>query len=78
MAQPAPRSRPDREEPPVDPHAVQRAYRLERAKRRARLERQRAQTLAGLRFALVLVALLSLSIVLALAVWRQIGRLFGL
>jgi hypothetical protein len=78
MAQPAPRSRPQRERPPVDPHAVERAYRLERAKRRARLERQRARRLAGLRFSLVVVALLVISIVLVFAVWQEIQRLFGL
>jgi hypothetical protein len=77
MAQPAPRSRPERE-PPVDPRAVQRAYRLERAKRRARVERQRARRLAGLRFGLVLVALLVLSIVFVFAVWQQVQRLFGM
>ena len=78
MAQPAPRSQPDREGPPVDPHAIRRAYRHERAKRRARVERQRAQQLAGLRFGLALVILFSIAIVLALAVWQQIERLFGL
>jgi hypothetical protein len=78
MAQPARRARSDRESPPVDPHAVQRAYRLERAKRRARSERQLERRLAGLRFGLAVVILLSLAIVLALAVWQQIERLFGL
>jgi hypothetical protein len=78
MAQPAPRSDHDRESPPLDPRAVQRAYRLERAKRRARFERQQERRLAGLRFGLAVVILLSLWIVLALAVWQQIERLFGL
>jgi uncharacterized integral membrane protein len=78
MAQPVPRSRPERESPPVDPHAVQRAYRLERAKRRARVERQRARRLAGLRFSIIVVALLVLSIVLVFAVWQQVQRLFGI
>jgi hypothetical protein len=78
MAQPAPRSRPARETSPIDPHAVQRAYRLERAKRRHRIERQRARRLAGLRFGLVVVTLLVLSIVFVFAVWQQVQRLFGL
>ena len=64
--------------PPVDPNAVRRAYRLERAKRRHRDERARAQRMAGLRFATVLLLLLVLSVLLSLTIWEEIERLFGL
>jgi len=78
VAQPARKGRPKREAPPVDPFAIERAYRLERAKRRARLERQRASRVAGVRFAVALLLLLGLSIFLSLTIWQQIQRLFGL
>lgn len=76
MAQPA-RRRPS-EAPPLDPLAVERAYRLERAKRRARVERDRARRRAGLRFMVVLLVLLALAVFLGATAWQQIQRLFGL
>jgi hypothetical protein len=63
---------------PVDPYAVDRAYQLERAKRRARVERMRRQRLAGFRFLLVLVVLLALSVGFVVVVWQQVQELFGL
>ena len=78
MAEPA-RRQPAVDEPPVlDPRAVERAYRRQRAKRRALVERKREQRAARLRFWLVLVILISLSVYLALTVWQQIEALFGL
>jgi hypothetical protein len=77
MAQPARRQRPA-DEAPVDPTAVARAYRLERAKRRVREGRVRERKLARLRFLLVLVLLTSAFLFLSLGVWNQIERLFGL
>jgi hypothetical protein len=76
VAQPARRTA--REAPPLDPSAVERAYRLERAKRRARLARDRAQRRAGLRFAVVLLLLLGLAVGLGVTAWQTIERLFGL
>jgi hypothetical protein len=64
--------------PPVDPHAVDRAYRVERAKRRARVERHRARRRAGIRFFVTIVLLLALSLAFAVVVWRQVQSLFGL
>jgi hypothetical protein len=64
--------------PPVDPYAVDRAYRLERAKRRARAERQRASRHAAIRFFVTLLLLLALSVALVIVVWRQVQDLFGL
>jgi hypothetical protein len=77
MAQAA-RSQSAQEPPPVDPQAIERAYRLERAKRRAREERQRARRRAGIRFFLTLLFLLALTLALVAVVWRQVGELFGL
>ena len=64
--------------PPFDPFAVDRAYLQERARRRARLERSRARRRAGLRFWLVLVCLVAVSLLLTVTIWREIERLFGL
>ena len=65
-------------DPPVDPSAVDRAFVRHRARRRARIERRRAERLAKIRFWLVVVALLALSVFLSVTVWREIQRLFGL
>ena len=78
MGEPARTHAPVDDPPVVDPDAVQRAYRLERAKRRARIERGRARRLAGVRFAAFLVILLALSIGLGVTIWHQVQRLFGL
>lgn len=79
MAEPARRPAAGREAPPpYDPVAIDRAYLQERARRRARIERERAQRRASLRFWFVLLALLAVSVLLSLTVWREIERLFGL
>lgn len=64
--------------PPIDPEAVARAYRVHRARRRARVERKRAIRRAGRRFWLVLLLLLAGAVTIAAAVWQEIQRLFGL
>ena len=66
------------EEAPTDPAAIDRAYRVHRARRRARIERQRARRNARVRFWLVLVLMVGLSVYLGLTVWQQIEKLFGL
>jgi hypothetical protein len=58
--------------------AVERAYRLQRARRRARIDRNRARRRAGVRFLLVLAALVALAAYLSLTVWNEIEQLFGL
>ena len=82
MAQPArtPRKAAEREPDalPVDPLAVERAYRRQRLLRRAKRERIRERRLAALRFALFLALLLGLSLFLTLTAWREVQRLFGL
>jgi hypothetical protein len=63
--------------PPVDPQAVERAYRLHRARRRARVERRREKRRAGLRFWLVVLALVVASIALGILIVQEVQRLFG-
>jgi hypothetical protein len=62
----------------LDPRAVQRNYRRQRIKRRAREDRAREKNLARLRFWLALTAVVATSIGLTLVIWNQIQRLFGL
>jgi hypothetical protein len=78
MAEPARRRHAVEDPPPIDPSAIDRAYRFHRARRRAREERVRERSLARLRFWAVLLAVLVLTAYLALVVWRQIEQLFGL
>jgi hypothetical protein len=66
------------EEELLDPIAVQRNYRRQRIKRRVREERAYEKNLARLRFWLALTAVIATSIGLALVIWNQIQRLFGL
>jgi len=79
MAEPATRQPVgDDAPPPFDPIAVDRAYLHERARRRARIERSRDRRRASLRFWVVLLVLVVVSIGLTVTVWREIERLFGL
>ena len=78
MAEPARRHDVVEEPPPIDPRAVDRAYRFHRARRRAREERVRERSLARVRFWFVLLTLLVLAAYLSLIVWRQVQSLFGL
>lgn len=66
------------EEELLDPTAVQRAYRRERLRRRAREDRAREKQLAALRFWLAVLLVIGTSIGLAIVIWHQIHRLFGL
>ncbi len=77
MAQPARRLDPE-DALQLDPSAVQQAYRLHRARRRAHRERRREVSRARLRFWFVLLVLLGASVLLSLTIWREIERLFGL
>ena len=78
MPEPARRPPAVSEGPPIDPLAIERAYRRHRAQRRARIERKRHKRLAALRFWLVLALLLGATIFLALSIWHQVQQLFGL
>ena len=66
------------EEELLDPTAVQQAYRRERLRRRAREQRARERQLEGLRFWLAVTAVVGTSIGLAIVIWHEIHRLFGL
>jgi hypothetical protein len=64
--------------PPIDPEAVRREYRRQRALRKARVERDRRTRRAGARFWVVFLLLVVGAVLVALTTWRQIGELFGL
>jgi hypothetical protein len=77
MAEPVREVAPD-EAPPIDPGAVRVRYRRARARRRARVKRRRARKWAGLRYWLVLLALVAASVFLVLTILHEVERLFGL
>lgn len=72
------RHAPPDEAPPLDPDAVRSAYRLQKARRRARIEHRRRTKRAGVRFWVVLFLLVTTGVVLAVTLWREIQQLFGL
>jgi hypothetical protein len=78
MAQPARRPEVVDESLELDPAAVQRAYRLHRARRRHHRERERETKRAQLRFWFVLLVLVAISVYLSIVIWHQIERTFGL
>jgi hypothetical protein len=78
MAQPARRVAAPPEEPPVDPEAIDRAYRYHRARRNARLRRKREKANARLRFLVTFLVLVGLAIFLMLTSWHEVQRVFGL
>ena len=64
--------------PLVDHEAVRDTVRLHRARRKARTERRKRTRRAGMRFWLVFIVLLVASVALAVVIWHEIQRLFGL
>ena len=66
------------EEPPLDPHAVSRAYRHHRARRAAKKRRHREKRWAGVRFWLVLALVVIVTGVIATRTLGEIERVFGL
>jgi hypothetical protein len=66
------------ESPPLDPHAVQRAYREHRARRRAKQRWHRERRWASVRFWLVLLLVLTAIVLLAARTLGEIERVFGL
>jgi hypothetical protein len=78
VAEPARQAPVKEDEPPIlDPRVVERAYRRQRAKRRARIERSRERALASMRFWLFFVIIVSACVYLALTVWQELQALFG-
>ncbi len=66
------------EDVPLDPEAVSRAYRVHRARRRAREQRHREQRWASLRFWVVLALAFAAAVFLASQTLGEIERVFGL
>ena len=65
-------------EPSLDPAAIERAYRRERARRRARYARHNEARSSNARYWVVLAVLSLLTVVFALAAWHQIQTTFGI
>src|SRR5919201_887558 len=78
MAEPARRVIAQPDDLPVDPTAIDRAYRLYRAQRRAKVARRREEARARLRFVITFVVLIALAIVLMLTLWHKVQSVFGL
>jgi hypothetical protein len=79
MAEPARRAPAlDDDSPSLDPAVVERAYLRERARRRARTQRRSAARNSKLRFWIVLALLTFLTALLALTVWSEAERVFGI
>ena len=69
---------PVEEAPPLDPEAVERAYRLHRARRVLRDQRRREKRWAAFRFWLVLVLVVAVAVLVATRTLGEIERVFGL
>ncbi|HEX6491083.1 MAG TPA: hypothetical protein VF002_06890 [Gaiellaceae bacterium] len=76
MAEPAKRTA--AEAPLYDPGAVHREYRRQRARREHRIRRLRERRAANIRFWLIVLALLVLSVYLGIQMWHQVQKLFGI
>jgi hypothetical protein len=64
------------ERPPVDP-AIDRAYRAQRARRKAKAHHARSQQLAARRFAFLLLVLTVCGVFLIVTIWTTMHQLFG-
>jgi hypothetical protein len=74
MAEPAPA---EEESPSLDPRAIERNYRRERARRRAKLERRSAVKRSNVRFWVTLLVLAFVTAFVILAAWHEVQTLFG-
>ena len=68
----------ERDEPSLDPAAIEQAYLRERARRRARSARVNAARNSNARFWVVLALLVFLTVVFALTAWHQVQTTFGI
>jgi len=66
------------DDPPVDPFAIEEAYRLHRARRAARARRHREKRWAGVRFWFLLAVGIVVAVLLATRTLGEIERVFGL
>jgi hypothetical protein len=74
MAEPAPVKE---ESPSLDPRAIERNYRRERARRRAKVERRSAVKRSNVRFWVTLLILAFVTAFIILAAWHEVQTLFG-
>ena len=74
MAEPAPAPE---EAPSLDPLAIERNYRRERARRRAKVERRSAVKRSNVRFWVTFLILAFVTAFVMLAAWREVQTLFG-
>ena len=65
------------EAPSLDPLAIERNYRRERARRRARIERKSAARRSDVRFWVTLLVLSFVTAFVILAAWHEVQTLFG-
>jgi hypothetical protein len=68
----------ERDEPSLDPAAIEHAYLRERARRRARYARVNAARNSNARYWVVLALLAFLTVVFALTAWHQVQTTFGI
>ncbi|HVC87883.1 MAG TPA: hypothetical protein VNC40_10720 [Gaiellaceae bacterium] len=64
--------------PSLDPLAIERNYRRERARRRARVERRSAARRSDVRFWVTLLVLAFLAAFTIVAAWNEVQTLFGI
>jgi hypothetical protein len=74
MTEPAPV---EEEAPSLDPRAIERNYRRERARRRAKVERRSATKRSNVRFWVTLLILAFVTAFVILAAWHEVQTLFG-
>jgi hypothetical protein len=74
MPEPAPV---EEEAPSLDPRAIERNYRRERARRRAKVERRSATKRSNVRFWVTLLILAFVTAFVILAAWHEVQTLFG-
>ena len=67
----------DDDAPSLDPSAIERAYLLERARRRLRSDRRTEARSSNARFWFVLAVLMFLTVCIALFAWHQVQTTFG-
>lgn len=78
MAEPARQSPPERDDAPsLDPLAIERNYRRERARRRARIEHKSRARRSDVRFYVTLLVLAFVTAFVILASWHEVQTLFG-
>ena len=73
----AERAQAPEDSPSLDPLAIERNYRRERARRRAKVERRSAVKRSNVRFWVTFLVLAFLTAFAILAAWHEVQTLFG-